>query len=464
VKSNCNRFVHYCMAAAISLSPIAHAEPVHKKESRRDRLLQHMDHDRHAPPDFGFGANVVPPGGLMWKRATSGATPAFAPKRFASNATAVPSGGPGAGTNGMFGPVLPWPIIPIHMGLLPDGRVISYGSDDTGAQTGQIIYDVWDPSQGNGVNSHLVLPNQTNTDIFCSGLGLLTDGTLLLTGGDTTIDGARSSANNNVIIFDPTRNVLNFVGNMLYARWYPSVVPLPAGTALIAGGLGYVAGEDPTVLRGIGVPELYDPLAGLSALPGAENGQTIEWYYPKIFVSPNGIIYNIDVSGTISTYSTDGTGGFQMLGPYLSEGFHDVPTVMFAPGQLLSIRQADTITDTTQSHTVNTVDLTGDLPVVTSTASVPGGRQWANATLLADGKVFVNGGSGEENQLVRVSYDSYIWDRATGGWTLGGTAANFRLYHSAALLLPDGSVLTGGGGASGPVNHLNVEIYYPPYL
>ncbi|MFT3856054.1 MAG: galactose oxidase early set domain-containing protein [Aquabacterium sp.] len=39
-----------------------------------------------------------------------------------------------------------------------------------------------------------------------------------------------------------------------------------------------------------------------------------------------------------------------------------------------------------------------------------------------------------------------------------------RLYHSIALLLPDGRVLTGGGGAPGPVTNLNAEIYTPPYL
>ena len=36
--------------------------------------------------------------------------------------------------------------------------------------------------------------------------------------------------------------------------------------------------------------------------------------------------------------------------------------------------------------------------------------------------------------------------------------------HSTALLLPDGSVLTAGGGAPGPVKNLNAEIYYPGYL
>ena len=39
-----------------------------------------------------------------------------------------------------------------------------------------------------------------------------------------------------------------------------------------------------------------------------------------------------------------------------------------------------------------------------------------------------------------------------------------RLYHSAALLLPDATVLTLGGGANGPQLNLNAEIYYPPYL
>jgi hypothetical protein len=39
-----------------------------------------------------------------------------------------------------------------------------------------------------------------------------------------------------------------------------------------------------------------------------------------------------------------------------------------------------------------------------------------------------------------------------------------RLYHSSALLLPDATVITGGGGDPGPLTNLNAEIYYPPYL
>lgn len=41
-----------------------------------------------------------------------------------------------------------------------------------------------------------------------------------------------------------------------------------------------------------------------------------------------------------------------------------------------------------------------------------------------------------------------------------------RTYHSIALLMPDGRVLTGGGGLCGrcSVNHPDVEIFEPPYL
>jgi len=76
----------------------------------------------------------------------------------------------------------------------------------------------------------------------------------------------------------------------------------------------------------------------------------------------------------------------------------------------------------------------------------------------------VNGGSTVPNELTGVAYQAEIWDPATGHWTAGASAVEPRLYHSNALLLTDASVLTGGGGAPGPLTNLNAEIYYPPYL
>jgi hypothetical protein len=41
-----------------------------------------------------------------------------------------------------------WPLIAVHAALTPDGRVLTYGTDGSGTQTGFFIYDIWDPAQG----------------------------------------------------------------------------------------------------------------------------------------------------------------------------------------------------------------------------------------------------------------------------------------------------------------------------
>jgi galactose oxidase len=60
-----------------------------------------------------------------------------------------------------------------------------------------------------------------------------------------------------------------------------------------------------------------------------------------------------------------------------------------------------------------------------------------------------------------------IWDQATDKWTLLNAKHKVpRTYHSTAVLMPDGRVFTGGGGLCGKckVNHLDAEIFNPPYL
>ncbi|MER3480367.1 MAG: hypothetical protein C4327_07780 [Meiothermus sp.] len=86
-------------------------------------------------------------------------------------------------------------------------------------------------------------------------------------------------------------------------------------------------------------------------------------------------------------------------------------------------------------------------------------------TAKEDGGGIFNGGEKFSDEAT--VYDSEIWDPKANAWTLGATAQVPRNYHSTALLLPDGTVWTAGGGGCGEgctVNHLNYEIYYPPYL
>ena len=88
-------------------------------------------------------------------------------------------------------------------------------------------------------------------------------------------------------------------------------------------------------------------------------------------------------------------------------------------------------------------------------------RQYPNATLLPDGKVLVTGGTAKPlNDETGAVHVAEAWDPTTETWTLLATSAGIpRVYHSAALLLPDGRVLSTGGN-----NYPDAEIYSPPYL
>jgi hypothetical protein len=78
----------------------------------------------------------------------------------------------------------------LHAVLLGDGRLLTYGTgnpnrNDPTQQTGFFIYDIWGPDLGVGPESHLTLPNQTATDLFCSAqIVLPQSGKVLITGGD----------------------------------------------------------------------------------------------------------------------------------------------------------------------------------------------------------------------------------------------------------------------------------------
>src|SRR4029077_491131 len=105
-----------------------------------------------------------------------------------------------ANVKGMWSPVYPWPLIAVHTVVLPDGRVMSFGSDLTGLQTGHTNYDVWD-SNGAPDEGHLTLPNDSGTDLFCSSLLLLPQsGKVFIAGGDVwlgtqTLNGGNNNSN-----------------------------------------------------------------------------------------------------------------------------------------------------------------------------------------------------------------------------------------------------------------------------
>jgi hypothetical protein len=401
--------------------------------------------DRPAPVDYGAGAGVKSKAEMTLADSASG-----------SGNSQIPAGGVTANVTGAFGAAVAWPIIPIHVVLLPDGRMMSYGTDQSGAQGAQLIYEVWDPTLGTANNAHVVLPNTTASDLFCSSQSVMLSGAVLISGGDLTVNGQRNFARNNTDVFSPLTNTLTANTPMHYARWYDALVSLPDGHLVVFGGRQNVVTITPT--QPATTPEEYDPATKVwTALTGATSTSAFgaNWYYPRSYVAPGGKIFVLSIDGTMYSVSTAGVGSITQYAVTAPPADPTLPTIPFAPGKVLSLRS---------QQEVVVVDFSGAVPVVTPTDNIDQVRFWASGTILADGRVLITGGSQVANTLTGVAYQAQIWDPATGHWTAGATATKARLYHSNSILLPDATVLTGGGGAPGPVTNLNAEIYYPPYL
>ena len=439
------------VAVAIAVSSdLAWAAPLDMLKRFEERLAILDETDTDAPVDFGPGPGQKPLADIGTGLLGVVGTPILA-------ASQIPTGSTGAHVTGVFGAVVRWPIIPIHAILLPDGRVMNYGTNATGAQGALLIYDVWTPTLGTGTSAHTVLPNTTSTDIFCSAQSLLPNGDVLAAGGDLTVNGVRNSADNDTTIFSTSANTLTDNTPMTYARWYGSLVSLPNGQLAIFGGRQNYGTLTPPV--GAETPELYDPASkSWTALTGATSANAFgssDWYYPRSFLAPGGKVFVLGINGSTFYASTAGVGSITKSNVVAPKGDATLPTIPFAPGKLLSLRQ---------NQAVVVVDYRTATPVITPTQNMDQVRYFASGTVMADGKVLITGGSQVKNVLSGVAYQAQIWDPAAGHWTAGATATKARLYHSNALLLPDASVLTGGGGAPGPVKNLNAEIYYPPYL
>ena len=347
-----------------------------------------------------------------------------------------------------------WPLIPLHALLLPDGRVLSYGSDSNGTQTGRFIYDVWSPSRGLGSEAHWTLPNSTRADLFCSAqIVLPQSGNVALFGGDVW-NGATTTShgNNKSNLFTPGDDRLTTGADMRQARWYATVTTLPNNEIYVQGGLGPKGGRG-----GPDRPEIRDASGNFRLLTGIDT-TSLYWWYPRNWVAPDGRIFGYSDR---DMYYVDpgGSGTLRKIGTMSGNGPSGVTSteVMFAPGRILRVGGGASNSTVAKpgKRAAAVIDINGSTPEITPVGNLPVGLHWANATVVPDGRVVVTGGGPVNNQLPGANHDAFIWNPANPGvWTVGArtgtSAAHARLYHSIGMLLPDGSILVGGSGANGP--------------
>lgn len=369
---------------------------------------------------------------------------------------------------GQFSAIRNWPIIPIAAMVQPNGKVFAYGTNGAGAQGAAVMYTIWDPVS----DTFTTKDNNTHSDVFCAGQALIPgSGDTLMVGGDATINGIRNYAMRDVNILnrdaDATGGVIQASANkMAFDRWYPTLVTLPSGAHVVLGGRdarNYAggAGGPPTVETYSPIPEVRAANGTWRSLTSAFSNEAYgangsdSWNYPRAWVNPRGKVFIMNSDGAMFDLDTAGTGTLTQLPGNAVGGYSNLTAVMFQPGKILMARN--------QKRAI-IVDINGPTPVVTPAGTLKHDHRFGNSTVLADGKVWFNGGSPLGNQAGADIFESEMYDPQSETWKVMAVNQKRRLYHSTSMLLPDGTVFTGGGGAPGPSNELNAEIYFPPYL
>lgn len=224
-----------------------------------------------------------------------------------------------------------WNVIGLHLLLLGDGTIMSYGTyavekkenkedikenvkitltdkfeltRDSGdhqwrhhnVQSG-VDYDIWDPKKGFGKDSHTLYKRPILHDSFCSMARVLDLEKTIIVGGniepkDNTVDTQKATT-----FFDSKNKKFTKSSELNYPRWYGSLVRLDTDEFVILGGHNKKGDEKsiiPEILKKKGENEYFwYPLNGAKSEKffGEELGD--EWSYPKSYLASDGNIFGI---------------------------------------------------------------------------------------------------------------------------------------------------------------------------
>ncbi|MBO3741443.1 galactose oxidase-like domain-containing protein [Actinoplanes flavus] len=372
-----------------------------------------------------------------------------------------------AHVTGMYSPQAAWPLVGIHMALLPNGHVVSYGTPPNTAQQGGFSYDDWDPAAGVGAGAHRQATSPHHYDAFCNSLERLPDGRLLMVGGNSTTA---------TMVYDPANGRQTMGSPLNRQRWYASVLRLPDDRMLVLGGgnsYNVDAFQKPNDNSTVATtPEVGTGTGQWTRLTGADSAVAFgardnRWWYPRAYVAPDGKVFGVSYD-RMWKLDPAGAGRVTPLGTLPVPIGVSGSSVMYAPGKLLFAGggQYNNGSNQVATNRATLVDINGAKPATAATTAMRLARNWLNLTVLPNGEVLANGGTrvGTQGGAANSQYDSEIWNPATGRWRNAAKAQRIRSYHSTAVLLPGGSVLTAAGGVPGPEDNFNAEIYYPPYL
>lgn len=227
------------------------------------------------------------------------------------------------------------------------------------------------------------------------------------------------------------------------------------------------------------IPEIYNTQTGYRTLPGAEiddlsygeAGLRGTYYYMYAWQASDNDVWVIEAEsegGTSDIYRLDVTG----LGSVEKVGKIPFETRNLSPGVMYDV---DKVLITDEDGWIWSGDLSQEIPTWEKKIQMfhednPNediARTNGTFVPMPDGRVAIVGGSrstglladsvaGGQNTIL-------IWDPETNTYELTAPQKNLRMYHSVGLIMADGRIFT-GGGAPGPYNHRNAEVFTPAYF
>jgi hypothetical protein len=373
----------------------------------------------------------------------------------------------------------------IHASLLPTGKVLFWSRREAGEKINVTVCTprIWDPKLKTGPGAVLPTDNKPGYNLFCSGHAFLPDGRLFVAGGHA---GQDLHGEPHVTIYNPMDNKWTPLGSLPDmtggGRWYPTAVALSDGGIVVSMGDNDMGKPNHT-------SEVWKD-GSFRPLPDANFGDSME--YPRMHLVSDGRVFMTGPQKLTQFLDTSDRGIWTPLSDRDTRNNKDyAPSVLYTetpddPGKILYIGG-----DNFPTNAVEILDLNATPPTWTTTDSMQFNRRQHNATLLPDGTIVVMGGTqgtgakyvDEQNgfndlrigQPIR-SAEIYDPKKAAGHhWSKMAKASVDRCYHSIALLLPDATVLSAGGGEYNPPrkddmenlptdSHKDAQIFSPPYL
>jgi hypothetical protein len=263
-------------------------------------------------------------------------------------------------------------------------------------------------------------------------------------------------------VFNPSTSSWSAATSMRQGRYYPTTTLLPNGDVLA------VSGHD-TALAVVTIPEVWNG-TGWRRLTTAPLSIPNP-YYPAMFVAPNGKVFLAGFTQPSRYLDVAGTGQWTTVASRNVTDRVLGSAVMYAPGKILYVGGGKGKPfDGPPTASAEVINLNQAAPTWRNVPGMAYARKQLNTTILADGSVLVTGGTsgpGFNNQGGAI-HQAELWNPKTETWTTMAAESRNRTYHATALLLPDGRVLSTGGGEGGDITYANSEfsaqLFSPPYL